>query len=330
MMEMGRPKSTYPHLPMRMTARTLKGGKVLFYYTGRYPKKIALGGDYGNALRRYADLETTSGGQTFLAVSDRWEKEGIHLGKGGRPRSSVTQGGYKLNLVELRKGFGHALLGQIRPKNIREYFDERSKKVSANREIQVFSIIWNWARAKGITDLPNPTLGIDRNHEEARQKYVEEAEYQAIWERSPPFLQDAMDLALLTSQRPADVLKMKRQDMREGHLWLKQNKTGNRLGVSIEGELKTLLDRILTRPRAASSVFLIADDKGQAIRLKRLQAAWATARLDPSAQFRDIRAKAITDTESLREASQRAGHSSELITAAVYRRVKGLKVKPLR
>lgn len=39
---------------------------------------------------------------------------------------------------------------------------------------------------------------------------------------------DAMDLALLTGQRPADVLKLKGTDIRDGALWIVQNKTGQR------------------------------------------------------------------------------------------------------
>lgn len=330
-MDMGRPKSTYKHLPARMTARTLKGGKVLFYYTGQAPKKLPLGGDYGRALNLYADLETgTTTSQTFLSVSKEWERRGVHIGKQGKPRSTVTQKAYLRTLVELRKGFGKAILPQIHPVHVRQYLERRSKKVLANREIQVFSIIWNWARQWGVTHLPNPALGVDRNHEAPREKYVDEAEYRAIWERSPVWLRDAMDLALLTSQRPSDVLKMTRQDIRDGHLWMRQNKTGVKLGIAIEGELKILLDRIQGRKRAIASLFLIADDKGQRIRLGRLEGAFSAARIDPKTQFRDIRAKAITDSDDLREASQRAGHSNELTTAAVYRRVRGTKVRPLR
>lgn len=332
MSEMGRPKTTYPNLPPRMTARTLKSGTVLFYYTGHHPKKIALGGDYNAALHQYADLETGgSNARTFLKVSEEWEDKALPFGRGGAKRALATQQSYRSTLVELRKGFGKATLEQIRPLHIRQFLDKRSSKVMANREIQVFSIIWNWARSTGITDASNPALGIDRNRERPREKYVDEAEYKAIWERSQPFLQDAMDLALLTGQRPSDVLKMTRQDIRDGHLWLKQGKTGVRLGVSIEGELKTVVDRILTRERAVPSLlYLVADDKGQRVRLKRLEVAFRKARIDPQTQFRDLRAKTISDTENLREASQRAGHSNEVITASVYRRVKGLKVKPLR
>jgi integrase len=64
-----------------------------------------------------------------------------------------------------------------------------------------------------------------------------------------------MDLALLTGQRPADVLKIKRTDIRDGALWVVQNKTGARLGIEVTGELAKLIERINSRPRAAISVF---------------------------------------------------------------------------
>lgn len=60
---------------------------------------------------------------------------------------------------------------------------------------------------------------------------------------------DAMDLALLTGQRPADVLKLKRSDIRDGALWVTQNKTGARLGIEIIGELAAVIARISARPR---------------------------------------------------------------------------------
>jgi hypothetical protein len=41
-----------------------------------------------------------------------------------------------------------------------------------------------------------------------------------------PTVQDAMDLALCTGQRPADVLKFNVTDIADGSLSLTQNKTG--------------------------------------------------------------------------------------------------------
>jgi integrase len=46
-----------------------------------------------------------------------------------------------------------------------------------------------------------------------------------------------MDLALLTGQRPTDVLKLKRSDVRDGQLWIVQNKAGARIGIEVTDEL---------------------------------------------------------------------------------------------
>lgn len=52
---------------------------------------------------------------------------------------------------------------------------------------------------------------------------------------------------------PADVLKLKHTDIRDGALWIVQNKTGARLGIDITGELATTIARINERPRKAIS-----------------------------------------------------------------------------
>jgi integrase len=328
--DMGRPKTVFPDLPPRMGGRKLKSGKVLFYYTGNGGKE-PLGSDYGKALHKYADLETgDASGLSFKTISEKWEQDGIRVGKRGKVRAPKTQTEFKRALTPLRKAFGHIQLDQIAPKLIRQYLDGRSKKIAANRETAVFSIIWNWARQKGLTEKANPTIGVDRNEENHRDVYVTEEAYKAVWDRAPQLLQDAMDIALLTGQRPSDVLKMTRQDIRDGELWLRQGKTGLRMRVSIEGELKSVMERVLARQRPVSSVFLIADNKGQRVTIWTLDKLFAEARGKATWQFRDLRAKAVTDEPDLRAASQRAGHADETITAKVYRRLKGNSVKPLR
>ena len=52
---------------------------------------------------------------------------------------------------------------------------------------------------------------------------------QAVWDAADWPTRDAMDLAYLTGQRPADVLKMRLPDIRDGFLWLTQGKTRKKL-----------------------------------------------------------------------------------------------------
>jgi integrase len=98
---------------------------------------------------------------------------------------------------------------------------------------------------------------------EGRDSYVTNEELEKVKAHAHFTVVDAMDLALLTGQRPADVLKIKRTDIRDGALWIVQNKTGARLGIEIPGELAAVIDGTNGRPRSAISASLIQDEKGQ-------------------------------------------------------------------
>ncbi len=72
--------------------------------------------------------------------------------------------------------------------------------VRANREKALLSHIWNYARTVGYTDLPNPCAGIKGNREAGRDQYIEDAQFEAIWERADVCLRDAMELADLLAR----------------------------------------------------------------------------------------------------------------------------------
>ena len=143
---------------------------------------------------------------------------------------------------------------------------------------------------------------------------------------------DAMDLALLTGQRPADVLKLKRTDIRDGALWIVQNKTGARLGIEITGELAATIVKINERPRKAISAYLIHDENGQPLTQCTLRSRFDKARTLAKVdfQFRDIRAKAATDTGDLAHSQILLGHKNRDMTEHYVRSRTGERVRPLR
>lgn len=323
MNEMGRPKTVYLDLPPRMTARTLKSGRVKYYYTGFGGKK-PLGSDLSQARIEWAKLENGEDDSSkFIAVSERWKKSEEFKALAFR-----TQKSYSEHLVNLQEAFKAFTLSDIQAVDVRKYLDKRSKKIAGNREVSLLSIIFNWARERGLTNNPNPCLGVKRNRENPRRRYVTDEEYDAALAKAPAFLQDTMDLALLTGQRVSDVLKMTRQDIRDGVLWIVQDKTGAKVGVRIEGDLKIVLERVLARPHAVSSVFLIADERGQKVSYWAVNYAFKQLAVDW--QFRDLRAKAATDSPDIKAAQGLLGHATEATTAKVYRRVKGNVVGPLK
>lgn len=334
---MGRPKTAFPDLPERMIGRRLKSGRVLYYYTGD-GGKVPLGGDRRIALHKYADLDSkTPNSPTFLSVSDAWEcgtepkqLPPIAIGRRGRPRSRGTIKTYTYALVNLRKFFGTNRLDTIEPVHVRQYLDRRSKKGVANTEVAVLGLIWNWARSTGKTSKANPCAGIDKNYMPPRERYVHTDEYQAVHDVAPFWVQDALDLLLLTYQRPSDVIRARAADISDGYLWFKQGKTGKRLGFALEGELAAAMERARRRPRKVGALHLVADEDGQPVSLKRLRNAFLKVRGTADWQLRDLRAKAITDTEDIQAASERAAHSDVAFTRRVYDRTRGRKVRPLR
>lgn len=217
--------------------------------------------------------------------------------------------------------------------DVNTYVDLRGQtaKTRANREKALLSHIFNKARAWGYTSAPNPCAGVKGHRETGRDRYVTDAEYLAIWNAADAALRDAMDLALLTGQRPADVLKMDRADIRDGALWVTQNKTGKKLRIQIVGELADVIARIEARPCKVKGPALIQDNQGARLSYFAMRARFEKARQAAGVhfQFRDLRAKAATDTGDLALAQRLLGHKTRDMTEHYTRDRIGETVAPL-
>ena len=328
---MGRPKSVWHDLPPRMSARRLK--KSIRYYYQANSKKIALGSDLIAAKEEWARLERHGPKLLFPNVSRLYRDTDEFRGF-----SVSTKDHYERALRNLEVYFRKYALEQIQPRHVKNYLRKRSKKGAALFEKRVGSAMFNWARGEGYTNAPNPFHGIKFSRAEKRayqptgrrKVYVSDPHFQETYQRGDDILRDCMDLAYLAGQRPGDILKALRTDIVDDVWWVEQEKTGERVGIKVEGELAAVLERALTRPRKAQSLYIIADENGQRVRYGRMNARHRAARGDEKWQFRDIRAKTATDADDLKHAQRLLGHVNEQTTAAVYRRSKGSIVAPLK
>lgn len=325
---MGRRRTKEHGLPPRMHRK----GQTFYYVTSTTPRKwIKLGTDLHRARLRWAELEGEAANpddKTFAIIARRYEREVI-------PTKAIrTQRDNLAELAKLLDVFGHMPIDSIRPIDVRTYLDLRGQaaKVRANREKALLSHIFNKAREWGYTDVPNPCAGVKGHRETGRDRYVEDAEFAAVRDKAHYTLRDAMDLALLTGQRPADVLKLTRADVRDDTLHVTQNKTGKKLAIEITGELAAVVQRILARPGTVKSAWLIQDEKGRPLTYAMLRNRFDEARkaAGVSFQFRDLRAKAATDLEDLGHAQRLLGHRQRDMTEHYTRERKGQRVKPLR
>jgi integrase len=367
---MGRKPTRNLSLPRGLRARHRPSGT--HYYVEVYQdgqrRERPVGKDYTEAVRKWAELSgTRTAGKaiTFRHAAERYVRE-VLPGKALR-----TQDDNMDELAVLYKFFDDppAVLDEIEPVHVRQFLDWRvqstverrkadNKKrieggkaplpvpanlghVRANREKALFSHIWNFARDKGLTKLPNPCAGIKGYEEAGRDVYVEDEIYKLVWKCAGPQLQDAMDLTYLVGQRKADALKVSYTDLKDGAVWVQQNKTGAKLRIAIEGELEQLINRILARNKAekVTSLKLIPMTEGE-FRYAFDQARDKAVALQPDRekeirefQFRDLRAKAGTDKEEqhgMEAAQSQLGHASASMTRQYVRHRKGKLVKPTK
>lgn len=307
-------------------------GTVWYHVSGSKPRIwTKLSSDRADALRLWAQRECVredDSTKLFSVVARRYIREVFPT------KSAQTRKDNDKELANLLKVFAHMPIDAIAPMHVREYMDIRGQtaKVRANREKALFSHIFNKAREWGYTALQNPCQGVRGFKETGRSRYITDAEFDQVKAHAHFTVIDAMDLALLTGQRPADVLKLKRTDIRDGALWIVQNKTGARLGIEITGELAATIARINARPRKAISAYIVQNESGQPLTQCALRSRFDKARTLAKVdfQFRDIRAKAATDTGDLAHSQKLLAHKNREMTEHYIKARMGERVKPLR
>jgi hypothetical protein len=267
---MGRRRSTHHGLPPHMAQK----GRSYYYVTNDKPRRwIPLGNDYREGARRMGEARGPAGptcARTFSQVGALYMVD-VNKGVRNSPRARRRT---RRDLARLKAVFGESAIETIKPVDVTTYLAGRQVErgqaqgraratVRANREISLLSHIVNWARGIGLTD-GEPMRRHRQAREPGRGRYLEDAEFDAIYAAGDELLRDAMDLLSSTSQRPGDVVKMKRAQLRDGALWARQGKTGTPQRFQMEGDLKAAVDRMTTRPREADSVYLVADCEGPA------------------------------------------------------------------
>lgn len=319
---MGRRRSRNHDLPPGMHR---KAGR---YYFGRNDKP--LGADLAVALRKWADLsgERLPGEPASFAAAVVQYR--IHeLPK----RAAKTQTGYSQQLDRLVAVFGRMRLDRIRPVNVREFLKLRPA-IAGTRDKAVLSLVFNFARNDGLTDAPNPCIGV-RGVKSKRSVYVDDVGFGLVLAAADQLgdrpLRDFLELAYRTGADASVILRMTRQDVQDGALRAARSKTGRIATVTIEGPLQAIVQRLLALSFPVQALNLILDERGQGMRLAAIRRRFWKARKLAGAtwQIRDLRAKSGTDAENLEEARKLLAHAQES-TTALYRRSRiGERARPI-
>lgn len=235
-----------------------------FYYAHRSGKWENLGRDLTAARRKaehYADPTGTYGTMTWFMQQFLMDFEQQVRAK---LKSERTLKDYQdaIGTADspgmLRKIFGHFLPAQIEPHHLAAYLEEGAKAgraVRANRERAALSSCISWMLRTGQGGIKvNPCMrasGVTRNAESARERYVTDAEYRAVYAEAPDTVRLLMELTYRTLQRPeSDILGWTAAAVRRAPdgsrvLAFQQRKTGRGVQIGVTGDLAVLLDKAI-------------------------------------------------------------------------------------
>ena len=142
-------------------------------------------------------------------------------------------------------------IADIDRQEVRHWFARlRATPVAADRSMPILSVIMREAEAMGLRpDGSNPCRGIRRYRRKGRERFLSDEEIQRLscklkaHEDRWPQQVAVIRLLLLTGCRKGELLTLQWRDYREGHLFLRDSKTGPRT-VWLSAPARNILDAL--------------------------------------------------------------------------------------
>jgi integrase len=236
---------------------------------------------------------------------------------------------------------------EIKPRHVADFINVKKGRIHRNRMVTILSTVYKIAMGSWCIemDLVNPCTVVKKWPTKPRERYITDAEFAAIRAIACPQVQIAMDLALLTGQRQSDIVGLTWKQIKaigvarpDWRIEIDQGKTGKKLAIMISPAVEAVLKRAKLMEPQWPRVNVIRTKWGKAYTPDGFRALWQrTIRKWESLNgitrdrphFHDIRAKSISDNESLDNAYLLAGHIDIKMTRRTYDRNRR-RVEPLR
>lgn len=312
---MNRPRKHDRHLPA-----------CVYFKHGRYwyvkaRKWHDLGTDEAEALAEYARRRSSPKGGMAELIETVYENHSPTL-------SESTRAQYRIAADHLKKVFAEFAPEQVKGKHVAAFKLAGAKTPNmTNRKLSFLRIVFNRAVEQQLID-SNPCNGIKRLAEKKRDRYLTDEEVAAIRANAGDRLQVIIDLLFLTGQRIEDVLTIRRSDLTDEGVVFQQQKTGAKLCIAWNPDLKAVVERAKTLNPKIAALTLLYSRSGKAPDYRSVLRQWhdaCQAAGVEDATPHDMRAKAATDAD---EAGQNAqsllGHTSQ---ANTRRYLRGRKAK---
>lgn len=277
----------------------------------------AFGQAYAGFLAHRTQRQNVESIPTLRDVSKRYQ-----LSDKYRKRAVSTQSTYLIYLTQLEEAMGDAGIDEIERRDVQALMDKMADRPGAAamallvlRNLFKFSIKREWIKTDPSAGV-EPPEGKDEEYEPWPEPLLEEA-----LETSDDSIRLPVALLYYTAQRIGDVCKMRWSDIRDGHIHVRQQKTGKDLAFPIHADLAKALARI---PR--DTMTILHGPKGRPARAATLRAqlkAWADKRGEAIVPH-GIRKNAVNALLecgcSIAEVSSISGQTLELVEHYAKRR----------
>lgn len=334
---MGRPRSTHTGLPSYCYVRKDTGAYYLMKPgpDGRL-RKAYHGRDLDALL---ADWRATWGPRTLtdqprlmgdlldallVRLSERFTADEI---------AATTLHDYERCIASLRPVWARVGIVDVDPPMLYAWRNARGQqsRTRCNRERTVLSEAFKLAIEKGLRG-DNPVEHLKPFKEKPRDRYVTDAEFNAVARHAPEIVQAAMLLAAITGLRQGDILRIRRADFTERGLTVKTRKTGQPMEYPWTVGLKMAVTAAVGARDFVPLVLLSTED-GKAYTSDGFRTLWHRAigaaleagDLAKRYTFNDLRAKAGSESRDWKL----LGHLDQRTFERVYNRLPR-RVQPTR
>ena len=184
-----------------------------------------------------------------------------------------TQSEWKRHCRRISTMWGPLEVRGIEPMHVLALQDELSATpAEANNTLRCLSAMLSWSVPRGWRN-DNPCREIEKlkigdGYDPWPWEAVEQAEAELL-----PHLWQAAALGVYTGQRQADVLAMERTAVKDGMIWVRQEKTGKELLIPVHHKLDAILQSI-DHPAGT----ILANTRGQPWTKSGFKSAWRKAK----------------------------------------------------
>ena len=168
---------------------------------------------------------------------------------------------YGFQLDKIRTTWGKFVADDLLPADIRMVAEsDRWGPATANMVVAVIGAAYRWGRRHSKVTI-DPVRDIEMRETGSHEPWPEDL-IEAALVSDDDLVRLGVHLLYFTGQRIGDVCKMRWGDVRDGHVYVKQTKTGKVVEPPLTGELAAELDRT---PRTGIRILSVSAEKLRAV-----------------------------------------------------------------